>query len=160
MTVDEDGEVLFKANAFNVEEILSARGPIEDRQYQVKWAGYPEEFNSWEPRVQFAKGSMHLLREADECWPAMDELAEADEPMSTPAVSTPEWAVDLTLDNVERFISVDHLRRGGLMLRVLLKPTKKRQAEHDRTRTIAVSLLPASIRNSPDVVRLVEKAKH
>ncbi len=49
VTVDEDGEVLFKANAFDVEEILSARGPIEDRRYQVKWAGYPEEFNSWEP---------------------------------------------------------------------------------------------------------------
>jgi hypothetical protein len=159
VTVDEDGEVLFDASAFDVEEILSARGPIEDRQYLVKWAGYPEEFNSWEPRVQFAKGSMHLLREADERWPATDELAEADEPMPTPAVSTPEWAADLTLDKVERFIGVDHSRRGGLTLRVLLKPTKKKQAEHDRTRTIAVSLLPAAIRDSPDVVRLVEKAK-
>ena len=158
VTVDDDGEVLFDANAFDVEEILSARGPIEDRQYLVKWAGYPEEFNSWEPRVQFAKGSINLLREADERWPATDELAEADEPMPTPAVSTPEWAADLTLDKVERFISVDRSRRGGLTLRVLLKPTKRRQAEHDRTRTIAVSLLPVAIRDSLEVVRLVEKA--
>jgi hypothetical protein len=67
-------------------------------------------------------------------------------------------AADLTLDKVERFISVDNSRRGGLTLRLLLKPTKKNQAEW--MRTIAVSLLPASIRDSPEVVQLVERAKH
>jgi transposase InsO family protein len=44
-----------------VEAILDHRGPARNRQYLIKWEGYGEESNSWEPRVHLDEGP--LLRE-------------------------------------------------------------------------------------------------
>jgi hypothetical protein len=87
-------------------------------------------------------------------------LAEANEPLPIRATITPSWATALTPEQVERFISVTESRRGGLMLRLLLKPTKKKEAERDCMQAITVALLLPVIRNMPEVVQLVEKVMH
>ena len=38
-------------NEFEVERIISHQGPPDEREYLVKWLGYPDSDNTWEPRT-------------------------------------------------------------------------------------------------------------
>lgn len=99
----EGDEDLFNADAaqFDVESILDARGSSEEREYLVKWAGYPEEFNLWIPRESFSNSPM--IKDAEERF----KVASNDE--SPPEVTS---SVDLDPTDIEEVLGVVSTRRG------------------------------------------------
>ncbi len=48
---DDTDDVLLTNNKYEVEDIIGARGPREDRKYLARWRWFPTEFDSWEPAV-------------------------------------------------------------------------------------------------------------
>jgi hypothetical protein len=104
-----------------VEDVLEARGTSDDRRYLVLWLGYPKEFNTWEPKELFDAGSLHLVAMADDRWPPVDALTEAQEPLPLAPTQTPQWAQELTPANIERYIGVTVSRHGGPVLRLVTK---------------------------------------
>jgi hypothetical protein len=156
-----DDELFLEPRRYFVEDVLEARGTGEDRRYLVSWLGYPEEFNTWEPRESFDAGSLHLVAMADERWPPADVLAETQEPLPLAPTQTPQWAKELTPANIERYIDVTVSRRGGPVLRLVTKQEagEKRKDAHLRERLLAVSLLPPAIREDPIVARMIADAE-
>jgi hypothetical protein len=41
LVIDADGDVVFDPNAFDVEQIVGARGPTGARKYLMKWGRLP-----------------------------------------------------------------------------------------------------------------------
>lgn len=57
-------EVDAEERHYDVETILGHRGPPNQRQFLIKWKGYPDEDNSWEPREYIDNGPMIQAYEA------------------------------------------------------------------------------------------------
>jgi len=157
----EDDDLFLEPSRYVVEDVIDARGPSEDRQYLVSWLGYPEEFNTWEARTAFDAGSLYLVELADKRWPPADVLAETAEPLPLAPTETPSWAAELRPENIERYVDVKMSRRGGAVLRMVVKPEagKKAKSAHLRERTLAVSLLPPAIREEPTVAKMIADAE-
>jgi hypothetical protein len=58
--VERDGE---EVEEFEVERVLAHRGPPDDRKYRVKWKGYTNAHNSWEPAINLLPGAAELVSE-------------------------------------------------------------------------------------------------
>jgi len=57
---------------FDVEEIIGSRMHKGVKQWKVKWRGYPQSFNSWEPMVCFNEQECSdLLKKYDEEHPML-----------------------------------------------------------------------------------------
>jgi hypothetical protein len=157
----DDDELFLAPERYHVEDILEARGATDERRYLVSWLGYPEEFNTWEPLESFDVGSRHLVEMADKRWPPADVLAETSEPLPLAPTEAPAWVAELLPGNIERYISVTNSRRGGPVLRLVMKPkgNERPKDAHLRERLLAVSLLPRAIREEPTVAKMIADAE-
>lgn len=125
---------------FEIEQILDARGPIEDREYLVRWRNFPIEFDSWVPKSDI--NAADLLRKADLDFPSPEELKIADERNSR---SRGRKFADLKdLLTPENVISVEskHESRQGTYLLMKLKGDKQ-------PRRVPVDELPIEVRKMP-----------
>ena len=67
---------------FIVESLLERRGPPRDRQYLVKWRGYPKREATWEPRAPLMVRCGDLVR-------ALDTTSDAPAPAATAPAAAP-----------------------------------------------------------------------
>lgn len=98
-----DDENIFESdsNRFDVEAILDARGEEEDREYLVKWVGYPDEFNLWIRREDFSESQM---------------IHDAEQKFAIPSSNrVTEPSVAISAKDVERVESVTSTRRGSYL---------------------------------------------
>ena len=58
--VERDGE---EVEEYEVERVLAHRGPPDDRKYRVKWKGYTNAHNSWEPIANLLPGVAEIVSE-------------------------------------------------------------------------------------------------
>jgi hypothetical protein len=155
---DDTDDVLLTSNKYEVEEIIGARGPREDREYLARWRWFPTEFDSWEPAESFVPVASwrERLEAADLQWPPAEELELAREPMPGPTETVPSWLSSLGPDDIESF---DGLVTGKVLkLRFTLKNkgSSKRRGQ-SLTRLVAVNGLPPAIRDCAEVQHLLHK---
>jgi hypothetical protein len=155
---DDTDDVLLTSNKYEVEEIIGARGPREDREYLARWRWFPTEFDSWEPAESFVPVASwrERLEAADLQWPPAEELELAREPMPGPTETVPSWLSSLGPDDIESF---DGLVKGKVLkLRFTLKNkgSSKRRGQ-SLTRLVAVNGLPPAIRDCAEVQHLLHK---
>ena len=67
---------------FEVENILDSKGPVLTRKYLVRWKGYNEDDDTWEPRSNMT-GAAELIKEYevskdiyDDTWPHRCEICD------------------------------------------------------------------------------------
>lgn len=61
---DDDEEPTTATDMYEVESIVEAKGRGKNRLYLVKWKGYPESQNTWEPRDHFR--DQHLVEQFEQ----------------------------------------------------------------------------------------------
>jgi hypothetical protein len=132
---DDTDDALLEQSTYEVEEIIEARGPREQREYLARWRWFPPEFDSWEPAESFLPPARWRaqLEEADLRWPPEEELELAREPMPNQAKVAPSWLNSLGPADIESF---NGLVAGKVpKLRFTLKGKgKKKQPAHERVR--------------------------
>lgn len=79
---------------FLVEQILDHKGPVSNRQFLIKWKGYSDESNTWEPEE-----NLNCQRLMNQYWHNL-KSAEAQEPPP----------IDVTIDTQNR-VAVSHAGR-------------------------------------------------
>ena len=155
---DDTDDVLLTNNKYEVEDIIGARGPREDREYLARWRWFPAEFDSWEPKESFVPVASwrERIEAADLQWPPAEELELAREPMPGPTETAPSWLLSLGPDDIEKF---DGLVQGKVLkLRFTLKNkgSSKRRGQ-SLTRLVAVNVLPPAIRDCAEVQHLLHQ---
>ena len=58
-------DAVYGSDEYEVEAIIGYNSPLDDMFYHVKWAGYDESENTWEPRKNL-EHAQDLLREYEE----------------------------------------------------------------------------------------------
>ncbi len=133
-----DGDSSFvdnlKSQSYVIEEILDARGDLENREYLVKWENYPEEFNLWVPRE-----NMDDEKICDE--------ADLKFPSGAPVKRVKDWVVNLQPSDVSSFVGIRETR-SGKDLEFYLKGDRV-------SRRAPISQLPAKILALPEVRSLL-----
>ncbi len=152
---EADETLLLPVNTFEIEEIVEARGPSDDREYLVSWRNYPPEFNLWVPPENFDDNAKAAIKAADERWPPTDHLAEAAEPIPDRTGGAPDWVTALKRADIAEFLGV-RSTKGGLQLEFSLAKEKKGAP----SRRVAVKFLPAEILNAPEVQKMLAEHKH
>jgi hypothetical protein len=138
---DDSSLVQTPRNRFVVEEIVGARGSLEDREYFVKWENYPEEFNTWEPEESF--DNREICREADRKFPAELGLVSLSRERD-------DWMRTLTYDQIDRVIAV-RSQRSGPVLELRLKGDRR-----DKSRRIPVEFIPTEVKQHPGIKALLD----
>ena len=91
-----DADNLPEDDVYDWESILCARGPQEDREYLVRWLGYPKEFDLWVPRDNITGGEK-ALAEADKKWPSDGSTYRTDTDDVIDSEFIPKGKEELTL---------------------------------------------------------------
>jgi hypothetical protein len=134
---------------YDVEEFLDVRRDEEGGvQYFVKWAGYPEEFDSWVPVETISDEALkaHAGKFAEKL-KTLEKTLEKLPVGKVPAPKAEPWMGKLTLSKVDKFVAIVQTRRGT-SLRFVLKGDGP---EADRTRLVNIDFLPDCVLSDPTV---------